>query len=561
MRPRSATRIWQRSSSKVAFLAALISAPLFLLGCTKTGGTILAAPAIQVGTDLASDQVINRHLETDPRTLDPSRSDDVVGQIVLEDMFEGLTAPAMDGSVVPGVASSWESSADGKTWTFHLRREARWSNGEPVTADDFVYAWRREVDPATASQTSEVLAPIVNALDIASGKMPTDKLGVESMGPQTLIVHLQMATPYFVAMLANSYLYPLYAPAIKQWGDAWTQADHIVSNGAFTLSERVLNGHITLLKNPHYWDASHVRLTRVNYVVVQDNNATMNQYLAGDLDLTDRIPGADKERLQQMIGSQVVLTPSFATAMFTMNVDKPPFAGNPKLRVALSAAVDRDILENYVEHGIGVPSVNMMPPLKGYDPAIPEWAKLTTEARHKYALDMYHQAGYSDSHPLETVLTYATQGPEQRRYMEALVAMWQINLGAKVQLYNLEWKVLLQAKQQKQPVLYWDAWSGDYPDPYTFMQVFQTGNGQNSGSYHNPQYDALVDEAANTNDTAKRYQLFHQAEEILNQDAPTIPVYFYVNTHLIKPYVKGWQSNVMDRLPSQYVYLLAHQES
>lgn len=549
------------SSSTVEFFAALILAPLFLFGCANGGGSILAAPAIQVGTELAADQVINRHLETDPRTLDPSRSDDVVGQIVLEDMFEGLTTVAMDGSVVPGVASSWETSADGKTWTFHLRKEARWSNGEPVTANDFVYAWRREVDPATASQTSEVLAPIVNALDIASGKMPTDKLGVESMGPQTLVVHLQAPTPYFIALLTDNFLYPLYAPAVQQWGDAWTQADHMISNGAFTLSERVLNGHITLLKNPKYWDAAHVHLTRVNYVVVQDNDATMNQYLAGDLDLTDRIPEAEKDQLQRMIGSQVVLSPSFATAMFSMNLDKPPFAGNRKLRVALSAAVDRDILANYVMRGLGWPSVNVMPPLKGYDPAIPEWAKMTPDARHAFALDMYHQAGYSNSHPLETVITYATQGPEQRRFMEALVAMWQIHLGAKVQLYNMEWKVMLQAKQQKQPLLFWDAWSGDYPDPFTFMQIFQTGNGQNSGSYHNPRYDALVDEAAATNDTAKRFQLFHQAEEILNQDAPTIPIYFYVNTHLIKPYVKGWQSNVMDRLPSQYIYLLGHQES
>ena len=552
-----------RSLFGTLLLAALSSSLLlFPLGCAKPENTTpVAAQTIQLGSDLAPDQVLNRHLETDPRTLDPSLSEDVVGQIVLEDLFEGLTTVAMDGSVVPGVATSWETSADGKIWTFHLRKDARWSNGEPVTADDFVYAWRREVDPATASEYSQALAPIENATEIADGKMPVEKLGAQSMGPQTLIVHLHAPTPYLLALVGNNYLYPLYAPAVKQWGDAWTQPAHMVSNGPFVLSDRVLNGHITLLKNSHYWDAVHVRLSRVNYVVVEDSTAAMNQYLAGDLDFTDRLPAPEKDRLQQMLGSQVVLSPYFSTAMFSFNVAKQPFVNNPKLRVALSAALDRDVLVKYVMRGIGVPAYDLMPPLMGYDPVIPDWAKMTADARHAYARSLYQQAGYSDSHPLETVLTYPSGGPEQRRFMEALAAMWQINLGAKVQIYNVEWKVFLQAKQQKQPLLYWDAWSGDFPDPFTFFQLFQTGNGQNSGDYRNVQYDSLIDQASNESDAAKRFQLFRQAESILNQDAPTIPVYFWENARLVKPYVKGWQPNVMDRIMSRYIYILAHQES
>lgn len=549
------------SLRETACLAALLLAPLFLFGCTSSGGLIPAAQTIQVGTELAAEQVLNRHLEADPRTLDPSLSEDVVGQIVLEDLFEGLTTVGEDGSIVPGVAASWETSADGKTWTFHLRKEARWSNGEPVTADDFVYAWRREVDPATASEYSQALAPIENALDIAAGKMPVEKLGVEAKGPQALVVHLHAPTPYLLALVGNNYLYPLYAPAIKQWGDAWTQPGHMISNGAFTLTDRVFNGHITLQRNPRYRDAAHVHLTRVNYVVVGDSNASTNQFLAGDLDFTDRIPASQKEVLQQMVGDQLVLSPYFSTAMFTYNLAKPPFAGNPKLRVALSAALDRDILVKYVMRGIGVPAYDIMPPLMGYDPAIPDWAKMTDDARHAYARKLYQEAGYSDSHPLETVLTYATGGAETRRFMEALSAMWQINLGAKIQIYNVEWKVFLQSKQQKQPLLYWDAWTGDYPDPFTFMQLFQTGNGQNSGSFSNKEYDFLVDEASNTGDTARRFELFRQAEGILNQEVPTIPAYFWENARLVKPYVKGWKSNVMDRILSQYIYILAHQES
>lgn len=559
-RPETVTP-WPFSLRGAAIFAALILAPLFLFGCTNGGGTILAAPAIQVGTELAADQVINRHLEDDPRTLDPSLAEDIVGSFVLEDLFEGLTTIGQDGSTVPGVATSWETSADGKTWTFHLRKEARWSNGDPVTADDFVYSWRRAVDPKTASVYAEALAPIENATEISDGKMPVDTLGVESMGPQTLIVHLRAPTGYLLALLTNACMYPLHAAEIKQFGDAWTQPGHMVSNGPFLLSDRVLNGHITLLKNPHYWDAAHVHLTRVNYVVVQDRGAALNQYLAGGLDMTDRIPPAQKDQLQQMLGSQLTITPNYATAMLSMNLDKPPFAGNTKLRLALNAALDRDILSKYVQRGIGEPAYDIMPPLKGYDRAIPDWATMPDDARHAYARKLYKEAGYSDAHPLEAVLTYMTGGPDDRRYFEAVEAMWQMNLGAKVQIYNVEWKVLLQEKEQHTLSLYWDAWSGDYPDPYTFFQLFQTGDPFDSGDYRNPTYDSLVDQAATSVDPAKRLELFHQAEEIMNDDAPTIPLYYYAIAHLFKPYVKGWQPNIIDRLLSRYMYILAHQES
>ncbi len=534
---------------------------LFLFGCTNGGGTIQAAQAIQVGTELAADQVINRHLEDDPRSLDPSLAEDVVGGFVLEDLFEGLTTIGQDGSTVPGVATSWETSADGKTWTFHLRKDARWSNGDSVTADDFVYSWRRAVDPATASEYAEALAPVENATEISDGKMAADKLGVESMGPRTLIVHLRAPTGYLLALLTNACMYPLHAAEIKQFGDSWTQPGHMVSNGPFLLSDRVLNGHITLLKNPHYWDAAHVRLTRVSYVIVKDRGSALNQYLAGDLDMTDRIPPSQKDRLQQMLGSQLTLSLNFATAMFSMNLDKPPFAGNPKLREALSAALDRGPLMKYVWHGVGEPAYTMMPPQPGYDPEVPDWAKITDDARHAYARKLYQEAGYSDSHPLEAVFTYPTGGPDDRRFFEAAAALWQINLGAKVQIYNEDFKVLLQARQQKALSFYWDAWSGDYLDPFTFFQLFQTGNGFNTGDYHNPTYDSLVNEAGTSNDAARRFQLFHQAEQLLNEDTPTIPVYYYVIAHLFKPYVKGWQPNEMDRILSRYIYILAHQES
>jgi oligopeptide transport system substrate-binding protein len=542
-------------------LAVLIAIPFCLLGCGKQEQPSASARAIQVTTELAPEQILNRHLEADPRSLDPSLITDVVGQRVLDDLFEGLVTLDEAGHTVPGVATSWETSADGKTWTFQLRGNARWSNGQPVTAEDFVYAWRRQVDPVTGSEYAQALTPIENAMDAAAGKVPPSKLGVESAGPRTLVVHLHAPTPYLLALLTNAYLEPIFEPAVKQWGDAWTQPGHMVSNGPFLLSERVINGHITLDKNPYYWDASRVRLTRVVYNTVGDSDATTSQYLAGNLDFTNRFNTSETERLQRTLGDQVVLSTSYATAMFGYNLAKPPFQGNPKLRLALNMALDREILMKYVEHGVGIPAYNMLPPLQGFDPAVPDWAKLSPDARHALARKLYQEAGYSDSHPLETVITYASGGPGTRRFMEALSAMWQMNLGAKVQIYNEEWKVFLQARQLKQPTFYWDAWSGDFPDPFTFMQLFQTGFGMNDGSYSNPQFDALVDQASSINDGPARAALFHKAEAILNEEAPLMPVYFYVNPHLIKPYVKGWQANITDRNLSRYMYILAHEES
>jgi oligopeptide transport system substrate-binding protein len=542
-------------------LAVVFALPLGLIACGNQEHPSASARAIHVASDLASEQILNRHLGADPRTLDPSLATDVMSQRVLDDLFEGLVTLSEDGRTVPGVALTWDTSADGKTWTFHLRNDARWSNGQPLTADDFVYAWRRQVDPATGSEYAQALAPIENAMDAAAGKMAPARLGVESAGPSTLVVHLHAPTPYLLALLTNAYLDPIYEPGVKQWGDGWTQPGHMVSNGAYLLSGRVINGHITLNKNPYYWDEKQVRVTQVNYYPITDVNDATDQYLAGNLDFTDLVSSSDKNRLQRTLGSQAVFAPYFGTAMFGYNLAKPPFAGNPKLRLALNIALDRDILVKYVQRDIGIPAYNIMPPLDGYDPAVPDWAQLSPDARHALARKLYQEAGYSESHPLEVVLTYPSGGAEVRRFMEALSAMWQMNLGAKVQIYNVEWKVFLQDVQLKQPVFYWAAWIGDFPDPFTFMQLFQTGFGMNYGDYHNPKFDALVDQASNTNDAATRFKLFHEADAILNEDAPLLPAYFYKSGHLIKPYVKGWQSNITDRNLSRYMYILAHQES
>jgi oligopeptide transport system substrate-binding protein len=545
----------------IARLGCLLLAATFIVaagGCGRhDGGRARAAP-IEVGQGLAAQQVLRRQITSSPRSLDPSIATDVPAQLVLEELFEGLTTLDEAGETAPGVAERWDESTDGLTWTFHLRHKAQWSNGAPVTAQDFVYAWRRIVDPATAAEYGQALDPIVNAHAITLGKLPPDKLGVEAPDPHTLVVHLAAPTAYFLSVLTNMYLCPLYAPAIEKWGDAWTQPGHMVSNGAFMLSEAVINGHITLARNPHYWDAAQVRLQRVTYYPIDDAPAAVSQYLAGNLDWTDRYPPSDTERLRAAIPDQVYHSPYFGTEMFGFNMDKPPFKDNPKLRRAMSMAVDRDIIARYVYHGIVTPAYDIIPPLQGYTPAIPDWAALPAEERHRRARALYREAGYSDKHPLEVVLSYPTGGADVRSFMEALAAMWRMNLGANVQLYNIQFKVLLDRLQMKQPTFYWNAWIGDFPDPFTYMQLYTKGFPQNYGNYDNPAYDALIRQTQNTADNAERYRLFHEAETMLNEDGAVLPVVFYPNTHLVKPYVKGWKDNVLDRNLSRYMYILDH---
>ncbi|HEU0198500.1 MAG TPA: peptide ABC transporter substrate-binding protein [Nevskiaceae bacterium] len=538
-----------------AFCAGLALAVL-VAGCS--GGTSIYGPRISVGTQLAKQQVLERQIGASPQTLDPSLATDVASQQVLEDLFEGLVTLNEAGDVVPGVAKSWSESADGLTWTFHLRDDARWSNGQPVTAQDFIYSWRRILTPATASAYAQALAPIVGAMAINAGKLPASKLGVEAPDSHTLVVHLVSPTSYFLDLLSNMYLYPEYAPAIEKWGETWTRPGHMVSNGPFMLKAEVINGAITLVQNPYYWDRQHVHLTRVTYHPVSDGASAVAQYLAGTVEWTNSFPANDYPRLKKALGAQVVQGPYFGTAMLGFNLTQPPFKNKPKLRRALSMAVDRKIIAKYLNHGLVQPAYNLIPPLKNYTPAIPAWAKLSKTKRHALALKLYHEAGYSKDHPLHTTMTFAAGGAGTRRFMEALEAMWRMNLGADITINTMQWKVLLQSLQMRTLPLFWSAWIGDFPDPFTFMQLFTTGFQQNHGDYHNPKFDALIDKAQHTVNPKARYAIFTQAEAVLNHDAPYLPIYFYESAHLIKPYVKGWKSNNVDRNLSRYIYILEH---
>jgi oligopeptide transport system substrate-binding protein len=468
-----------------------------------------------------------------------------------------LTTIGLDSDIIPGVASSWETSADGKTWVFHLRPEARWSNGDSVTAEDFVYAWRRTVDPKTGSEYAQALAPIVNATDIATGKAPVDSLGVAAPDAHTLRVTLNNPTPYLPSLLCDSFMQPLPRATIERYHDDWTRPEHMVSNGAFVLKELIVGDRITVEKNALYWGAAGVHPTRVVYYPLEAD-PQIDRFMAGDIQYTSKFGSSQYPWLKARLGDQVHNGPYLGIQMLAFNALVPPFAHNPGLRLALSMAIDRRELAEKVELGMTQAAYTLVPPLPGYDPPLPEWVSWSDERRHAEARRLYAAAGYSTVHPLRISLDYATS-EDSRDIFDALAAMWRANLGAEVQPYNEEFRVLLQDLALHKSLLFWNGWIGDYPDPFTFLQLFQTGFEQNFGGYSDPKYDALLETASREPDPTRRYGYLAEAEKRLDAEGPSLPFLYYAQRHLIKPYLKGWRANIQDRSPSRFLYVLEHQ--
>jgi oligopeptide transport system substrate-binding protein len=516
-----------------------------------------ARATLQVGSALAARQELVRAVDAGGmRSLDPSISTDIPAERVLDDIFEGLTRLDQAGQPAPGLATHWETSSDGRTWTFHLR-SASWSNGEPIRAADFVYAWRRTVDPRTASDYGQALAAVRNAIDINEGRAAPATLGIDAPDEHTVVVRLNAPTPYLLSLMSKAYTYPQYAPAIRAYGDHWTDPEHIVSNGAFLLRERVIGGRVTVTKNPRYWDAAQVRLQQVTYLPL-DRAVQTDRFFAGELAFTDSFSAEQTAWLRSRLGDQVVSAPYLGNFVLGINALLPPFAGNRPLRLALSMALDRETLVRYVRQGLYQPAWTPTPPLPGYQAPVPAWAALPEPKRHALARQYYRQAGYSAQHPLRVELYYPTDTDNRRTY-EAVAAMWRSNLGAEVSTYNEEFRVQINQRHLRKLPLFHYAWIGDYPDPYTFLQLFRTGFGYNDGGYSNPQYDALLARADAESDAARRLALLAEAETLLNEDVACIPIYYYASRHLIKAYVRGWTSNIQDRNLSQYMYLLEHQ--
>ena len=507
---------------------------------------------------LAAEQVIHVGNSAEPQTLDPHRAEGVPSSNIMRDLFEGLTSEAPNGDIVPGVARDWEISEDGLTYTFSLRPDARWSNGDPVTAHDFVYGLRRSVDPATLSNYTFILAPILNAREISRAEMPPEQLGVQALDDFTLEVKLSGPTPYFLGLLNHASSYPVHRGSIEAHGAQHTQPGKLVSNGAYRLDEWLVQSHIKLVRNPNYWDDANTTLEEVWYYPIEDQSAELKRYRAGELDYTYEIPYKQLKWIRENLADELVIAPYLGSYYYGLNLTRPPFKDNLALRRALALAIDRDVLTERVTGAGEIPAYGWVPPVNNYVGQRMLGADWDQAARNEAAQKYYREAGFSDDNPLQVQILYNTHD-NHRSIAVAISAMWKQALGVETSLVNQEWKVFLDTRVRKVETQAFRAgWIGDYNDAHAFSVLMHSESGRNDPGYANAEYDALLDQAAQEADPAVRADLLQQAEAILLQDLPIIPIYFYVTKRVVKPWVGGFEPNIMDHHYHKDMYILEH---
>jgi oligopeptide transport system substrate-binding protein len=509
---------------------------------------------------LAETQQLHRGNGEEPQTLDPHRAEGVPAANILRDLFEGLVTTAPDGRLVPGAAGRWDISRDGLTYTFYLRDNGRWSNGEPVTAGDFVASLRRSVYPETAGVHARMLIPIENAAQILAGQMPIERLGVEALNERTVQVRLSDPTPYFLGLLTHSATYPVHSPSLAEHGAAFVQPGRLVSNGAFRLIDWQPRSSITLERNEFYHSADRVILDRVVYYPIEDENTEFQRFRLGDLHWTDQVPNSQFDWLERNLPEALSVSSWFGTYFFGFNLTREPFRDNLALRQALNLAIDREILTGKVTRFGEIPSFNLVPEgLPDYPPPVPEAAGWTQAEREQAARELYARAGFSESNPLEVELRYNTS-ENHRRIAVAIAAMWKQVLGVRTRLVNEEFRVFLQNRQLKRRTeVFRGGWIGDYQDAFTFLELFHSRHPRNDSGYDNPRYDRLLTQIANERIPARRRNLMVEAERMLLADQVVLPVYTYVTKRLVQPLLKGWEPNVMDFHPSRQMFFVREQ--
>jgi oligopeptide transport system substrate-binding protein len=500
------------------------------------------------GTELAERQVLHRGNGAEPQSLDPHKSEGVPESNLQRDLYEGLTIDGPDG-IVPGAASHWEISDDGLVYIFHIRPDGRWSNGDPVTAHDFEFGLRRSVDPKTLSNYSIMLRPILNAEAVIAGQLPPESLGVRALDDHTLEIRLSGPTPYFLGVLNHSSAFPVHRATVEKYGDRWARPGRLVSNGAYRLRDWVMQSHIVSERNPYYWDNANTTIDEVWYYPIENQSTELQRYRANALDMTYDLPFRQLGWIRSNLPDELQIHEYLGIYYFGINVTREPFRDNVKLRKALNLAIDRDIITSQVTTAGEIPAYGYVPGAAYYEQVVPEWAGWTQAERNEEARRLYREAGYSPEQPLRLQILYNTH-ENHRTISVAVSSMWKEVLGIDTELINEEWKVYLETRRTKQTTqVYRAGWIGDYNDAYNFLEILHSESGLNDSGWSNARYDELLALASQENDRARRAQLMHEAEEIILEELPVIPIYFYVTKRLVKPWVGGYQPHIMD-----YIY-------
>jgi oligopeptide transport system substrate-binding protein len=499
--------------------------------------------------------VLRRGLGGEPGSLDPAAAIDTFSMEVLGDLYEGLTSESPDGTVIPGVASSWIIDEAGLKYTFHIRADAKWSNGEPMKAANFVAAWRRVVDPQTGSAVADNLRLIAGAEAIIAGQKPATTLSATAVSDSELVVDLVKPAPYFPQLLTHSSMFPLFsAEAAKSHGGrSW------VSNGPYVLAQWSPGHELRLSKNASYWDRRNVHLDQVNFVPVSDENAQLRQYRANQLDLTESVPPGSLSMIRESVPHELHIAPYLGTSYYAFNLRRGPFRDNVSLRQALTMAIDRRAhLASLLQFGQESAYGFVPQGIWNYQPQTWDWKDWPDAQRRTEARRLYTEAGYSAAKPLHLTLLFNSSATIKQLAI-GIAAMWKEVLGVDTTLVDEEYRVFLSSRKDSNR---WDivrlGWTADFNDASNFLDTLRSGSPNNDAGYHREAYDALIDQAAATADAGARRALLERAEALMLADCPIIPLYVFSANRLVKPFVLGVVQNPLNRLHSKYLSVLPH---
>lgn len=497
--------------------------------------------------------VLNRGNGSEPKSLDPAFVNTVSESNILGDLLVGLTTLDAAARPIPGAAVRWEVSKDGRTWTFHIRKHL-WSDGRPVTAGDFVFAWRRLLDPRTAAPYAYNLWVLRNARAISQGRLPPSALGVRALDDRTLVAQLEHPAPYLPELLTHDTAYPLPRHIVLAKGDAWARVANFVGNGAYVPAEWIANDHVGLVKNPRFYDAAHVRIDRVNFFAAEDSQSALRRLRAGELDTQSPIPSTQIDWLRANMKASLRMRPFLALSYLALNTARPPL-NDRRVREALNLAFDREIVTGKVLRLGDPPAYGIVPPgVAGYPGgATMDFKAMPQPARIALAQRLMEKAGYGPDNPLRLALE-TTHDPDNKRVAAVFQAMLR-PIGVELSVQSVDLPVHYRNMQTGQYEIASAVWVADFNDASNFLDLLQSASGNNYARYSNPAYDRMLAAAQQEPDAARRGRLLLDAEKLALKDYPWIPWRFRLTQDLVRPTVKGWIANPRDYNRTRWLWI------
>jgi oligopeptide transport system substrate-binding protein len=488
----------------------------------------------------------------EPVSLDPHKITGTWEDRIVSSALVGLTEADVNGKAVPGMAERWETSPDGLTWTFYLR-DAKWSDGVPVTADDFVFSLRRILQPETAAEYASLLYFIKGAQPINEGKAAKETLGVRAISPPILEIKLEHPAPYLLELAKHQTMYPVPKHVVEKWGDAWSKPEHYVSNGAFVFKTWRLGDHIKMVKNPLFYDAKSVCVDEVSFYPTPDAISAERQVARGELDMNSDIQSNRIAYLRDKMPGYPRTYTYLGVAYLAYNASVPALK-DKRVRLALTMAVDREFITSKLMRGGQVPAYTFVPPgVANYKPATPPvWSTWTFEQRQAEARRLLTEAGYGPANPLKIEIKHRNTA-DPMLIMPSIQADWKA-VGVNATLAQNEGQIAYAAYRARDFQVADAAWIADFNDAMSFLYLQQSSTGsQNYGDYKNPEYDALLARADNEPDAALRADYLAEAERTMLDDAPVAPIFFYVSKNLVNPKITGYSDNIVDQHRMRYI--------